>query len=141
MNLPDVNIYLAAFRSDHPQHAQCRAWLIAEYGRGKPVGILLQVLSSVVRVATMPGFLKQPSTLDETLEFCQALIDHPCSVIVRQGKDQWQEFCKACRASSARGKLVPDAWFAATAIEHNCTWTSNDGDFAKFPGLKWQKPQ
>ena len=38
------------------------------------------------------------------------------------------------------GRLVPDAHLAALAIEHGLTLCSTDGDFAKFPGLKWLNP-
>ena len=37
-------------------------------------------------------------------------------------------------------RLVPDAHLAALAIEHGLTLCSSDGDFAKFPGLKWNNP-
>ena len=37
-------------------------------------------------------------------------------------------------------RLVPDAHLAALAIEHGLTLCSTDGDFAKFPGLKWHNP-
>ena len=43
-------------------------------------------------------------------------------------------------AVGARGKLVADAWFAALAIEHACTWISTDSDFARFPDLDWRHP-
>ena len=39
-----------------------------------------------------------------------------------------------------RGKLVPDADLAALAIEHGLILCSTDGDFARFPGLRWQNP-
>ena len=29
---------------------------------------------------------------------------------------------------------------AALAIEHNLTLCSTDGDFARFPGLRWENP-
>ena len=29
------------------------------------------------------------------------------------------------------------AWYAALAIEHDCTWVTLDRDFARFPGLDW----
>lgn len=35
---------------------------------------------------------------------------------------------------------VPDAHLAALAIEHGLTFCSADGDFAKFPGLEWDRP-
>jgi hypothetical protein len=37
-------------------------------------------------------------------------------------------------------RLVPDAHLAALAIEHGLTLCSTDGDFAKFPRLKWENP-
>ena len=38
------------------------------------------------------------------------------------------------------GNLVPDAHLAALAIEHGLTLCSTDGDFARFPGLRWSNP-
>ena len=37
-------------------------------------------------------------------------------------------------------RLVPDAHLASLAIEHGLTCCSTDGDFARFPGLKWENP-
>ena len=39
-----------------------------------------------------------------------------------------------------RGNLVPDAHVAALAVEHGLTLCSADGDFARFPGLRWVNP-
>ena len=36
--------------------------------------------------------------------------------------------------------LVSDAHLAALAIEHGLTVCSADGDFARFPGLRWHNP-
>jgi predicted nucleic acid-binding protein len=36
--------------------------------------------------------------------------------------------------------LVHDAHLAALAIEHGLTLCSTDGDFARFPGLRWINP-
>jgi predicted nucleic acid-binding protein len=37
-------------------------------------------------------------------------------------------------------RLVPDAHLAALAIEHGLTLCSTDGDFSRFPRLKWENP-
>jgi hypothetical protein len=37
-------------------------------------------------------------------------------------------------------KLVPDAHLAALAIEHGLTLCSTDGDFARFPDVRWENP-
>jgi predicted nucleic acid-binding protein len=38
------------------------------------------------------------------------------------------------------GDLVPDAHLAALALEHGLTVCSTGGDFARFPGLRWENP-
>ena len=38
------------------------------------------------------------------------------------------------------GNLVPDAHLAALAIEHGLTLCSTDGDFARFPRLRFFNP-
>jgi len=39
-----------------------------------------------------------------------------------------------------KGPLVTDAHLAALAIEHGATLFSTDGDFSRFPRLRWQNP-
>jgi uncharacterized protein len=35
---------------------------------------------------------------------------------------------------------VPDAHLAALSLEHGLTLCSTDGDFARFPALRWLNP-
>lgn len=42
--------------------------------------------------------------------------------------------------SDLRASLVPDAHLAALAIEHGLVLCSTDGDFARFPDLRWENP-
>jgi len=42
--------------------------------------------------------------------------------------------------TGSAANLVPDAHLAALAIEHGLTLCSTDGDFARFPGLRWENP-
>ena len=37
-------------------------------------------------------------------------------------------------------RLIADAHLAALAIEHGLILCSSDGDFARFPGLRWINP-
>jgi predicted nucleic acid-binding protein len=39
-----------------------------------------------------------------------------------------------------RANLVPDAHLAALAVEHGLLLCSTDGDFARFPDLRWEDP-
>lgn len=43
-------------------------------------------------------------------------------------------------AADCRGNLIQDAYLAAIALEHNCTYVTTDSDYARFPGLRWRHP-
>lgn len=43
-------------------------------------------------------------------------------------------------AAGSGANLVPDAHLAALAVEHGLVIASTDGDFARFPGLRWENP-
>jgi len=44
------------------------------------------------------------------------------------------------REAAGRANLIPDAHLAAIAIEHGLTMCSTDGDFGRFPDLRWVNP-
>jgi toxin-antitoxin system PIN domain toxin len=138
--LPDVNVLVHAFRADGPDHELCRSWLDAVINGDSRYGMSPQVLSGVIRITTHTKVFRQPSGLDEVLGFCDVVLDQPHCVVVRPGDAHWGIFTRMCRDSDARGNLVPDAWFAALAIESGCEWVTLDRDYARFPGLKWRLP-
>ena len=140
MILPDVNILVHAFRADSSDHETCRAWLDGVVNGEAPYGIAPQVLSGVVRITTHPKVFAVPSSLDELLRFCDILLEQPHCVIIEPGERHWQIFKRLCIAADARGNLVPDAWFAALAIESGSEWVTLDRGYARFPDLQWRVP-
>jgi hypothetical protein len=136
--LPDVNILINAFRRDAGMHEICRTWLDSVIGGTESFGISPQVLASVFRVTTNPRAYHQPNSIEQATAFAQLLLDHPRCVVIQPGPRHWAIFCDLCRAVKAQGNLVPDAWFAALAIEHGCEWVTDDRDYALFPGLRWR---
>jgi predicted nucleic acid-binding protein len=68
-----------------------------------------QVLAGFLRVVTHSKVFNQPSSLDSALRFTVELI--------APGDRHWEIFANLCRAANAKGNLIPDAWFAALAIE------------------------
>jgi len=42
--------------------------------------------------------------------------------------------------TGSSANLVPDAHLAALAIEHGLVMCSSDGDFTRFPGLRYMNP-
>lgn len=140
MILPDVNILLHAFRSDTSDHALCRKWLERVINGEGRFGLSPQVLSSLIRITTHLKVFKEPSGLGEVVGFCEILMAQPHCVVLQPGERHWGIFTRLCLEADARGNLVPDAWFAALAIESGCEWITLDRDYARFPGLRWRIP-
>ncbi|HEY7318689.1 MAG TPA: type II toxin-antitoxin system VapC family toxin [Candidatus Binatia bacterium] len=140
MILPDVNILIHAFRSDSGDHKLCRTWLDGVVNGDSRYGISPQVLSGLIRVATHPRVFSKPSDLAEVIGFCEVVIAQPHCVLIQPGLEHWSIFVRFCKHADARGNLVPDAWYAALAIESGCEWVTLDRDYARFPGLKWRLP-
>ena len=140
MNLPDVNVLVNAFRSDATDHALCRDWLSGIVNGDSRYGMSPQVLSGVIRVTTHPRIFARPSALLEALNFCEVLMTQTNCVLVTPGSHHWSIFSRMCKEADARGNLVPDAWFAALAVEAGCEWVTMDRDYARFAGLKWRLP-
>ncbi len=140
MILPDVNVLIYAFRPDSVRHAEYRAWLQGVVDGPNAYGMSPQVLASVLRICTHPRIYRQPSTVAETMAFCEALLAPAHSTLIQPGERHWALFSDLCMSSRATGNLTQDAWFAALAIEHGCQWISTDADYDRFRGLRWQRP-
>jgi toxin-antitoxin system PIN domain toxin len=138
--LPDVNVLVHAFRSDCSEHKVCHTWLDSVVNGEARYGMAPQVLSGVVRVTTHPKVFVEPSSLDEVLRFCNILLAQPHCVVVQPGERHWEIFTRLLTQADARGNLVPDAWFAALAIESGCQWITLDHDYARFSQLRWCVP-
>ncbi|MBL8548473.1 MAG: PIN domain-containing protein [Hyphomonadaceae bacterium] len=139
MNLADVNVLLAAHRSGHQHHAQCLAWLSHEITL-PAFAIAPAVLSSVIRVATNRRIFADPSPLVEALRFSEGLMDASNAVRIDPGERHWSIFTDLLRKTQLSGNDVPDAWFAALAIESGCTWVTMDQGFKRFPRLSVRTP-
>jgi hypothetical protein len=137
--LPYVNVLLYAFRDDSLDHPRYRAWLDGVVNGDEAYGMLPQVLCSVARIATHPRVYASPSRFEEAIAFARVLLEQPHCTVVQPGTRHLSIFEDLCRKAAASGNLVQDAWFAAIAIESGCEWITTDGDFARFPGLRWRR--
>jgi toxin-antitoxin system PIN domain toxin len=138
--LPDVNVLVYAHRSDSAHHQACRKWLESVLAADEAYGMSELVLNGFVRVVTHPAVFNPPSPLRDALAFTQEVRSPDHAVLLSPGPRHWEIFDRLCRDSDARGNLVADAYLAALAIESGSEWVSTDGDYARFPGLKWRRP-
>ena len=140
MILPDVNVLIYAFRSDAEHHGQYKSWLEEVINGDAAYGVSPQVLAGVMRICTHRRVFARPSSLTDATAFCRTLLEQPNATVVVPGERHWSLFESLCERSKANGNLIQDAWFAALAIESGCEWVTTDGDYGRFPGLRWRRP-
>jgi len=139
--LADVNVLIYAFRRDSAQHETCKRWLDGVVRGDASFGLSPQILSGVARIVTNPRIFRQPSTVEEVFAYCDNLLNQPQARIVQPGESHWDIFSRLCQDTRTVGPRIADAWFAALAIEHGCTWITYDRDYARFPPLDWREPK
>lgn len=140
MRLPDVNVLVAALRPDSDHHDRCRAWLESAVNDPRPFALTGMVTAGVVRVLTHPRIFTPPSRSDDVLDRLAPLLAAPTAVRVEPGRRHFDLFVHLVREARATGNLTTDAWLAAIAIEHGCTFVTLDGDFHRFASLDVAEP-
>lgn len=140
MIAPDVNVLLYAFREDSARHPEYHAWLQNALNGTEPVALFEPVLSAVLRIATHPAIFKPPSPRSAVEAFIDTCLAAPAAKAVRTEAGHWALFRDLCTKADCRGNLVQDAYLAAMAIEHDCTYVTTDADYTRFPGLRSRHP-
>jgi toxin-antitoxin system PIN domain toxin len=140
MVLLDVNVLVYAHRVDAPGHDAYHSWLEDLVNAEAGFGLCDLALSGFLRVVTHPHVFSVPTPLEKALAFSNELRSRDNCILVAPGERHWGIFEGLCRAAKVRGNLVPDAYFAALAIEHGAEWITADRDYARFPELRWRHP-
>lgn len=140
MILPDVNVLVYAHRRDAERHDEYRGWLEKAIEGPAPFGLSDLVLSGFLRIVTHPRVFKEPTPLDAAVAFVRAVRERETRVSVEPGPRHWAIYLDLCERVGARGNLIPDAWFAALAIESGADWITTDSDYRRFPGLRSRHP-
>lgn len=140
MILVDVNVLVYAHAESSPRHEEYRRWLDGILTGNSAYGMSSVALAGFLRVVTNPRVFRPTSRLEDALAFANALRSQPNCVSINPGSRHWDIFTRLCVQARAKANLVPDAWFAALAIESGCEWITTDRDFARFPGLQWRHP-
>lgn len=140
MKLLDVNVVLAAHRSDHQAFVEVRPWFDRLIAGDDRFGVPDPVWASFVRISTNRRIFEVPTPIEDAFAFLWSVRAQPHHVGVVPGSRHLGLFEQQCREGDATGDLVPDAYLAAIAIELGCELVSLDRDFARFPGLRWCRP-
>ena len=140
MLLFDVNVLIYANRIDADRHEDYRRWVLDVVEGDEPYAVSDVVLNGYLRIVTDRRVYKNPTKLGEALLFADVIRNQEHAVVINPGRRHWSIFENLCRQADVKGKLVPDAYLAALTIEHGCEFVSTDGDFDRFPGLRWRRP-
>ena len=139
MILLDSNllIYATAVESEH--YATARNWLGEVLQSGTRVGMPWATVLSFLRLLGNRAVVRTPPSPAEAWGVASRWLAIP-NVWIPEPTERHGEVLSRLLADCGRSDLVPDAHLAALAIEHGLTLMSADGDFARFPGLRWVNP-
>ena len=140
MILIDVNILIYASLPGFQQHRAARLWLDHQLSMTNPVGVPWATVLAYLRLVTNARIFSPPVAMAVAWQRVSAWL--ACDVVwMPQPTERHSEvLARLLVQPGVHGDLVPDAHLAALAIEHGLTLCSSDGDFARFPELRWLNP-
>lgn len=131
---PDVNVLVAASRSDHPHHAVARAWLeeaVSASEAGVAVTLMPMMLASFLRLVTSPKIFQEATPIEDAIAFVDALLASPGVQLASLGPE-WPKLRQLCIDKQLGGNDVPDAWLSAAVAHLGEHLVSFDRDFRKL---------
>lgn len=131
---PDVNVLIAASRSDHPHHKIAYACLdeaVAACADGASLKLMPMVVASFLRLVTNSKIFNHPTPVKEAVGFLDALIAVPGVELPSLGTE-WPVLRQLCIEKQLTANDVPDAWLAAAVIQLGEHLVTFDADFRKL---------
>lgn len=140
MILVDANLLVYAHVAGFPQHVAAREWLDGRLNGPAPVGLPWESLTAFLRLVTNPRVFEEPQPVPAAWAQVQAWLSCPTVWVPLPTEGHRATLAELLSAPGVQGNLVPDAHLAALALQHGLILCSTDGDFARFPGLRWENP-
>lgn len=131
---PDVNVLVAASRTDHPHHAVARRWLeetVAAASAGAALTLMPMVLASFLRLVTSPKIFQMATPVKDAVAFVDTLLDSPGVQLAPLGPE-WSKLRQLCLDKQLSGNDLPDAWLSAAVAHLGEHLVSFDRDFRKL---------
>ena len=140
MILVDANLLIYAHVGSFKQHETAREWLDHQLNGATPVGLPWESLLAFLRIVTNPRVFDRAEPIADAWEQVRGWLS--CEPVwVPQPTERHADVLSGLLVQSGvYANLVPDAHFAALALEHGLTVCSTDSDFSKFKNLKWLNP-
>src|SRR5262245_16754363 len=140
MILPDINLLVYAYNSDAPGHRRARSWWETCLSEDRMIGLPWAVILGYLRLMTSRSVLLDPFTPQEVIGHIRSWLERPHVQVLQPGPRHLDLLDNLTREAGVSGRLTTDVHLAALAIEHQAELHTNDGDFKRFPGLRWSNP-
>lgn len=138
--LLDANLLLYAVDSSSPFHEPAAVWLEESLNGDVAVAFPWQTIGAFVRIATHPRVNERPLTGPQAWSHVDDWLATRVAWVPPASERTARIYASLNERLPITGNLVPDAQLAALAIEHGLEVLSADGDFARFPGVRWRNP-
>lgn len=138
--LVDANLLLFAVDEESRFHRAARDWLVRQLNGEQRVGLPWQSLGAFLRIITRPGISKRPLEPDAAWGYIEDWLACDVAWVPTPTARHAEILGELVKRYQLRGNLIPDAHFAALAIEHGVEVCSADTDFARFTALRWVNP-
>jgi hypothetical protein len=138
--LVDANILIYSHVASFEQHNRAREWLDQQLNGSARVGLPWESLLAFVRLVTNPRVFERPEPTSDAWIQVRAWL--ACErVWIPQPTERHADLLNELLAlPGVQANLIPDAHLAALALEHGLTLCSTDGDFSRFPTIRWINP-
>jgi toxin-antitoxin system PIN domain toxin len=140
MKLPDVNLLIYAFDETSAEHSKAHAWIEEVLSGTETVGFAWVVLLAFLRLSTRSRVVENPLNPPRAFSIIEGWLAQPTTIILHPTERHFDVLRGLLEPLGTAGNLTTDAHLAALAIEHGAELCSADGDFARFPGLRWTNP-
>jgi toxin-antitoxin system PIN domain toxin len=132
--IPDLNVLIAASRSDHVHHKRALDWLtqaLAACEKGGDLQILPMVAVGFLRLVTHPKVFVNPTPIEDAIAFMDKLVGAPGVEMSDLGRE-WPALCQLCRANKLRANDISDAWIAAAVRIRGSRLVTFDRGFTRL---------
>jgi toxin-antitoxin system PIN domain toxin len=133
---PDLNVLLAASRTDHPHHKPALAWLteaLAGCEAGHSIEILPMVAAGFLRLATNPKIFVAPMSIGAAIGFIDSLLAVSGVEMPEIGRE-WPTLRQLSRDHDLAANDITDAWIAASVRTLGSHLVTFDRGFARLLG-------
>ena len=140
MDVVDTNVLLHAVNPRAADHDVAHGWLDDALSGGSSIGFAWVVLLGFIRIATRPGIFAKALSPAQAIDVVDLWLSSDAAHVIHPTARHAAVLSSILREVGTAGNLTTDAHLAALSVEHRGRVVSFDGDFARFPGVRWHRP-